>query len=83
MMMKTKRRRDWRRLPTPDCPLCSGTGRLPPFNLYNCAGQIENTEPLSGDCYCVQSAGRRPSLLELEQLRDAMSRVPAQYRSER
>jgi hypothetical protein len=70
----TKRRklpREWRRQPSPDCPLCQGEGRVT-INIYGPCGGKENTAPLRGSCPCVQIAGRRPDRRTLEKMRDEM-----------
>jgi hypothetical protein len=80
--MKMKRRKlpsDWRRRPSPNCPICQGTGQIT-INVYGPCGCKENITPLRGACPCVQSAGRRPDHRTLEEMRDEMTRCEAMPR---
>jgi hypothetical protein len=46
------------RRPLADCPICEGTGLLPPFKLTSECGRLEfDGEPMSGACPCVQWEG--------------------------
>jgi hypothetical protein len=64
MKKRQKRPPDWRRQPSPDCPIT--------INTYGPCGRKENTAPLGGSCPCVQLEGRRPDRRTLETIRDEM-----------
>jgi hypothetical protein len=68
-----KKKKDWLRFPTPDCPLCGGKGLGPPVKIWSSCGQPEfGGRSLRFDCYCVQKPGKRPTMDELIAHRDAL-----------
>jgi hypothetical protein len=73
---KAKRPLGARRRPLADCPICEGTGLLPPFKYTSACGRLEfGGKPASGPCLCVQMEGdsRKPEFrATLQSVREEM-----------
>ena len=68
-MRQQRKSQYWRRWPTPDCPMCEGTGTIQ-IKAWSPCGQPEvGGQVLSGACVCVQSPGPRPSIERLEKVK--------------
>ena len=68
-----KRVEGWRRFPTPDCPLCHGSGVIEFIASSACGDVLFDGNPMRGNCRCVLAPGRRPTNESLQQTRERLS----------
>ena len=78
-MRQLRKSQYWRRWPTPDCPMCEGSGTIQ-IKLWSACGQPEfGGQPLTGSCACVLSPGLRLGIAELKEAKVAMIKVTAEH----